>query len=178
METWLSSKQLYSGKIVGLRVGEVRLADGTVAPREVVEHPGGVGIVPVVDGSVVLIRQYRIAIGSYILEIPAGKLEKGPPPQEQARRELEEETGYRASRLVSLGSIFASVGYTSEEIHMFLAFDLEQVGAKPDHDERIETVLIPISELEQRLARNEFQDAKTIVGLTMLLRHLNADPAL
>lgn len=176
MEKWLSSEKLYSGKVVGLRVGEVRLADGSVAQREVVEHPGGAAVVPVLDGCVVLARQYRIAIGHEILEIPAGKLEGEVDPEDRARKELEEETGYRATHMVSAGYIYASVGYTTEKIHMFLAFDLEHVGQKLDIDERIEPVLIPIAELEQRLANGEFEDAKTFVGLTMLLTYLKNRP--
>lgn len=172
MEIWLSSEKLYSGPVVGLRVGTVRLADGTIAKREVVEHPGGAAIVPVYNDSVVLARQFRIAIGQEILEIPAGKLEGDADPELRARHELEEETGYRAGRLVPMGCIYASVGYTSERIHMYLAFDLEPTNQRLDEDERIEPVLIPLEGLEERIARHEFEDSKTYIGLIMLLDYL------
>ncbi|MCX5772867.1 MAG: NUDIX hydrolase [Candidatus Hydrogenedentes bacterium] len=173
MEEWVDSKQVYAGKIVGLRVGEVRLDGGVLAFREVVEHPGGVGIVPVLDDSVLLVRQYRIAVGRDVLEIPAGKREGEEAIEHRARCELEEETGYRAGRLVPAGSIYASVGYCSEEIFLFLAFDLKKVGQNLEFDEQIELVRIPLVEIPQRLAAGEFKDSKTIIALHALLAHLN-----
>ena len=110
MESWVQDETVYEGRVVSLRVGEARLDDGTIVPREVVEHPGGVGVVPVLDDAVVLIRQYRIAIGRDVLEIPAGKLEGDEEPESCGRRELEEETGYRAGRMVAVGSYYASGG--------------------------------------------------------------------
>ena len=172
METWIASERIYSGKVVSLRVGDVRMDDGTVAFREVVEHPGGVAVVPVLGDSVVLIRQYRIAVGRDIIEIPAGKLEGDEDPEHRGRCELEEETGYRAGRMVPAGAIYASVGYTSEEIRMYLAFDLEKVGQNLEADECIETVEVPLSEIESRMANSELKDAKTIVGLHLLLDYL------
>jgi 8-oxo-dGTP pyrophosphatase MutT (NUDIX family) len=171
-EEWIRSETLYKGRIITLRVGDVRLDDGVIAMREMVEHPGGVAVVPVLDDSVVLIRQYRIAIGQDILELPAGKMEGDEAPEHRGRRELEEETGYRAGRMVPVGSIFATVGYSSELIHLFLAFDLENVGQNLEFDERIDTVRIPLADIEDRIARNELKDAKTIVGLQALLSHL------
>lgn len=174
MEKWLNARTLFEGTVFSLRVGDVELADGAIAQREVVEHPGGVGIVPVLEDSVVLIRQYRIAVGAEVVEIPAGKLEPGEQPEERAKAELEEETGYRAGRLIPAGAIYASVGYTSEKIHLFLAFHLEKIGQKLEFDERIQTVEIPLAEIETRLLNNEFQDAKTIVALHRLIAYLNA----
>lgn len=172
METWIQSKLIYEGRVVSLRTGDVRMDDGTVAFREVVEHPGGVAVVPVIGDSIVLIRQFRIAIGHDILELPAGKLEGVEDPEERGRQELEEETGYRAGRMVNAGSIFASVGYTTEEIRLFYAFDLEKVGQNLEADECLEVVTIPLSEAERMIASNEMKDAKTIVGILSLLRHL------
>ena len=176
METWIDSERLYEGKVVCLRVGHVSMDDGTIAMREVVEHPGGVAVVPLLDDSVVLIRQYRVAIGQDILEIPAGKIEGPEDPEHRGRCELEEETGYRAGRMVSLGSIYASVGYTTEEIHLFAALDLEKVGQSLETDECIEVVPIPIAELERMMAANELKDAKTLVGLDALFRYLKSAP--
>jgi ADP-ribose diphosphatase len=174
METWIDSKTAFKGAIISVRTGNVRLADGTIAQREVVDHPGGVAIVPVHGECIVLIRQYRIAIGREIIEIPAGKLEGGEEPALRARLELEEETGFRAGRLVSLGDIYATVGYSSEKIHMFAAYDLVAVGQNLEFDERIETVEIPIAATERMLIDNEIQDAKTIVGLQLLHYRMRA----
>jgi ADP-ribose pyrophosphatase len=138
-----------------------------------VEHGGGVGIVGVVDGSVLLVRQFRIAVGRDVLEIPAGKREDAEEPVEhRALCELEQETGYRAGRLVPAGSILASVGYCSEEIYLFLAFDLEHVGQNLDPDERIEVVRVKLADVPAMLARGEIKDSKTVVGLHLLMEYL------
>ncbi|HIJ64622.1 MAG TPA: NUDIX hydrolase [Candidatus Hydrogenedentes bacterium] len=172
MEKWLESSTMFQGRIFSVRAGNAELDSGVVAPREVVEHPGGVGLVPVLGDAVVLIRQYRIAVGEDVIEIPAGKLEPGDAPEQRARAELEEETGYRAGRMVLAGHIYASVGYTSEKIHLFLAFDLEAIGQALEFDETIETVRVPLAEIEGRLEANEFPDAKTVVALHRLLTYL------
>lgn len=177
LETWIQSKLIYEGRVVSLRTGDVRMDDGTVAFREVVEHPGGVAVVPVIGNSVVLIRQFRIAIGRDVIELPAGKLEGVENPEERGRRELEEETGYRAGRMVNAGSVFASVGYTTEEIRLFFAFDLEKVGQNLEADECVEVVTIPLTEAECMIASNELKDAKTIVGILSLLRYLRGEAA-
>ena len=175
METWIDSKTVFEGRIVNLRVGDVRLADGTVAYREVVEHPGGVTLVPYHGGNVVFVRQYRIAIGTEILELPAGKLEGGEDPVERARAELREETGYTAGRIVPVGSIYSSVGYTSEEIHLFLALDLTKGGQALEEDERIEVVEIPLEEICRQIESGEYQDAKSIAGIWRLKAWLERD---
>lgn len=172
MENWLDSERPYRGRIFDLRVGQVTLDNGAEAQREVVEHPGGVCIVPVLGDSVVLIRQYRIAVAQTILELPAGKLEGDEEPSHRGHCELEEETGYRAGRLVDAGSILPSAGYTSERIYLFLAFDLEEVGQKLEFDEAIEVVTIPIEKLRGMLAALEIDDAKTIVGLHRLFDYM------
>jgi ADP-ribose diphosphatase len=172
MERWTESEYLHKGNIFSVKVGSVRLEDGTIATREVVEHPGGVAIIPVVDDRVVLIRQYRIAIGQAVLEIPAGKLEGDESPESRGRAELEEEAGYRAGLMVPAGEIFASVGYTSEQIHLYLALDLEKTAQNLEFDERIDTVEIPLDEIRTLLANNELEDAKTVVGLERLFTYL------
>ncbi len=173
MEEWTESKRIYEGRIFNVRVGQARLADGVTAPREMVEHPGGVGIVPLSGERVVLIRQYRIAVGDTVLEIPAGKLEPGEDPAERARIELAEETGYRAGRIVPIGAIYASVGYTSEKIHLFLASGLEFVGQNLEFDERIELVELTLAQLRAQLKNHELEDAKTVVAVQRLLDYLD-----
>jgi ADP-ribose pyrophosphatase len=172
-EVWIHSRTLYDGSIVRLQVGEVRLDDGTTASREVVHHPGGVAVAPLIEDRVVLIRQFRIAIGREIIEIPAGKLEGAAEnTEDRGRAELEEETGYRADRMVYAGSVYASVGYTSEEIQFYLAFGLEKTRQRLDADERIGTIEMPLAEVRRRLSANEFKDAKTVIGLERLLAYL------
>ncbi len=172
METWIHSEEKYKGKILSLWVGEVQLDNGEIHSREVIRHNGGVAIVPVIDNSVILIRQFRIAIGRDILELPAGKLETDESPEACAYRELEEEIGYRSGKMLLATSYYSSVGFTDEKMYVFLAFKLRKVIQHLDSDERIEVVNMPIAEIGERLARNEFEDAKTIIGLRGLLVYL------
>ena len=172
METWVHSEEIFKGDILSLWVGEVRLDNGAIYSREVVRHNGGVTIVPVLDDSVILIRQFRIAIEREILELPAGKLETGEAPEECARRELEEEIGYQAGELRLATSYYSCVGFSDEKIHIFLAFQLQKISQRLEPDERIQMLKVPISEIERRLDRNEYEDAKTIIGLRELLASL------
>jgi len=162
------------GRIISLWVGDVQLDDGSTASREVVRHPGGVAIVPVLDDSVILIRQFRISIGREILELPAGRLEKNENPEDCARRELEEEIGYHAGKIVPAVSYYSSVGFTDEKMHIFLAFQLQRVGENLESDERIQRIDVPIAEIRSKLANNEFEDSKTIIGLRELLAYIDS----
>jgi ADP-ribose pyrophosphatase len=121
---------------------------------------------------VILVRQFRIAIGRDILELPAGKLELGETPEACAHRELGEEIGYQAEQMLFATSYYSSVGYTDERMHIFLAFQLRKVPQHLDPDEDIQVEYIPIAEISERLARREFEDAKTIVGLRELLAYI------
>ena len=167
-ETWLNCETKYEGKIFDLKVGQAKLDDGTVAHREIVVHGGGVGVVPVLAKSVLLVRQFRIAVGKEILEIPAGRLEPGDSNETRALAELEEEVGYRAGRLVHVASCHCSPGFTSELDHIFLAFDLKKTEQNLGHDERVEIVELTFDHCKQMLDRCEFDDAKTIIGLREL----------
>jgi len=176
MEIWQHSKIIYDGKIIRLRVGEVTLDSGAVAVREVVEHPGGACVIPFTGHSVILIRQYRIALGKSILEAPAGKIEGDEDPAFRAECELEEETGYRAGRIVSIGYAYSTVGFCSEKIHMFLAFDLVKTEQRLEFDECIEVVEVPMEDVRRGLAENAFEDGKTIIGLHALLSKIDHPP--
>jgi 8-oxo-dGTP pyrophosphatase MutT (NUDIX family) len=171
VERWIRCEEKYRGSILSLWVGEVQLENGEVYSREVTRHNGGVAIVPVIDDSVILVQQFRIAVERDMLELPAGKLEKGELPEICAHRELEEEIGYRAGNMVLATSYYSSVGFTDEKMHIFLGFQLRKVAQNLDSDERIQIVHIPIAEIGERLARNEFEDAKTIIGLRELLAY-------
>jgi len=172
METWTDSAKKYEGKIVDVRFGTVRLSDGQEATREVVEHPGGVGVVPYTGDGVILVKQYRIAVEQHILEIPAGKLEGVEDPEARGRAELEEEAGYVAGQMIPAGAIYPSVGFLTEKIHLFLALDLAETARRPEWDEDIEVVTLSLDEIRARLRANAFEDAKTIVGLYALLNYL------
>ena len=172
MERWKNSEVLYNGRVVRLRVGTVVLDDGTESLREVVEHPGGVCILPCTGHSVILVRQFRIALNQYLLEAPAGKLEGAEDPLHRGITELEEEVGMRAGRVVPAGSVFASVGFCSERIHLYLAFDLVKTAQRLEHDERIELVELGLGEVCQMLDNQKIEDAKTVVLLQRLFEHL------
>ena len=176
METWINSRREYAGKIFSVRVGEVRLDNGTSAVREIVEHRGGVATVPVINDSVLLIRQFRIAVGRRILELPAGRIEGQETPEYRAREELEEELGYRAERMILLTSYYSSAGFTDEKMTIYLGLDLEETEKKPEWDEQIETVPISIAKVTDMLAADQFDDAKTIIGLHAFLSHLAKFP--
>ena len=171
METWITKKEIHKGKIFSLWGGQVSLDNGDTAVREYVRHSGGVAIVPVIDNNVILIRQFRIAIGRELMELPAGRLEPDEDPAACARRELEEEIGYRAQELIPLASYFSSVGFTDERMHIFLALEPEKATLKLEADERIREVMMPVEMIQEKLAAQEFEDAKTIIGLREFLAY-------
>lgn len=173
MENWITQTEIHKGKIFSLWGGTVALDNGETAVREYVRHPGGVAIVPVVDHNVILLRQFRIAIERELIELPAGLLEPNEEPVDCAVRELEEETGYRARELVPLASYFSSVGFANERMHIFLAIDPEKTTLKLEADERVREVLMPIETVREKLDAQEFEDAKTIIGLRELLAYLD-----
>jgi len=173
----IGSETIYEGKFFDVERGRFRHEDGEEVERELVVHPGAVGIV-VLDGDRLwLVRQPREAIGvPELLEIPAGKLdEEGEVPLETAQRELAEEIGKQAAHWESLGSFFTSPGFANEEIHLFLATGISDVDERPEveEDERIDIEVRPLADLDSLLAEN--QDSKTLVALARLKAHLAAD---
>jgi ADP-ribose pyrophosphatase len=172
MEKWIKQEEIHKGRIFSLWGGQVQLDNGDVAVREYIRHSGGVGIVPVVDGNVILIRQFRISIDRELIELPAGRLEPNENPSECAARELEEEIGYRAGKLIRLSSYFASVGNSNERMYLYLALDLEKTERQLEDDERIREVVISLETVKEKLAKQEFEDSKTIIGLREALAHL------
>jgi ADP-ribose pyrophosphatase len=173
LDETLSSRRGFDGAWVHVRVDEVRLPTGRVTTREVVEHPGSVAIVGVTgDGNVLLLRQSHHTIGRTLLGIPAGTLEPGESPEACARRELTEETGYRASHLKQLASYYTSPGYTDERLTIFHATDCEPVGGEIDPDELIRLTPLPLADVPRLLAPgpDQVEDAKTLIGLLLVLR--------
>ena len=165
-EEALHSERVFSGRIVGVRVDRVRLADGVEATREVVDHPGSTAVVALDDrGRVLLVQQYRYPMGRELWEIPAGRLEAGEPPAVAAARELAEEAGLGAGHLEHLLTIDASPGYCTERLWIYLASGLDEQLAEPDADERIAKAWFPLSEAVTMCLYGEVTDAKTIAAV-------------
>ena len=166
MDLWektISSQTLFEGKIVTLKEDQAQLPNGAAAGREVVEHPGGVCILPLFDdGTVSMVRQFRYPFQQVVAELPAGKLEKGEDHRPAALRELEEEVGVTCGKLTYLGCLYLSPGFSSEVLHMYLAQDLKQGACHPDEDEFLETERVPFSTLVQQVLSGEIVDAKTV----------------
>lgn len=172
-EKRLEDRVLYEGKIVRLRRDTVLLPNGRHAVREVVEHPGGVGIVPLdADGCVLMVRQFRYPLGRTLLEIPAGKVEPGEDPRVCAVRELSEEVGASAGKLTFLGRVYASPGFCDEAIHLYLAEELSFGHTHPDEDEFLEIERIPLDKLAAMALDGTLDDGKSVAGIlkTVLTR--------
>ena len=151
----------------------VELPNGTLLDLDIVRHPGAAAVVPFVsDSEVLLIRQYRHAAGGAILEVPAGKLDPGEPPETCAARELAEEAGQRPGRLVRTGAIWTTPGFCDERIHLFAAFDLSPVARDPDDDELIEVLRLSLDEALGLVWSGELSDAKSALALVYAARHL------
>jgi ADP-ribose pyrophosphatase len=177
-EKFISSKMIYKGKIINLRVDTVVLPQGSrTGVREIVEHVGGVAVVPVNEkGELLLVRQYRHAAGKTLLEIPAGKTEQGEDFIVTARRELQEETGYAAERLEHLVSFYSSPGFTNEQLHLFLATNLTLKEQNLDDDEFIDVLKIPYKRALEMIWSGEICDAKSITGI-LIAHNMKNKPA-
>ena len=171
-EKFLSSEEVYPGKIIRVEKWQVALPNGDTALREIVRHNGASAIVPVDDlGQVTLVRQHRAAIDQCTWEIPAGKLDTPTEdPFAAAQRELEEETGLQAAHWQKLTCIYTTPGFCNEQIAIYLATGLSQRNAHPDEDEFLGLTRMPLSEAVSLCMSGEFRDSKTVIGL--LLAHL------
>jgi ADP-ribose pyrophosphatase len=166
----LAHRRVYEGKVLSLDVDEVEEPGGVRALREVVRHRGSVAALPVhEDGSLVLIRQFRYAVGAAVWEIPAGRLDPGEDPETGARRELEEEVGLRPVRLERLATFWTTPGFCDESLHLFRASELTAVPPRPEEDERIEARAVTRAEARAMIERGEIREGKTLVALLMEL---------
>jgi len=164
-EKSLSSEKVFKGHIIDVRVDIVELPDGKSAYRDIVEHPGGVGVVAITDDNkILMVKQFRKPIEKSIYEIPAGKLDKGEDPLSCGMRELEEETGYRAKEFISLGFMYPSPGFTDETTYMFLAKGLYKGESHPDEDEFLDVEEFEIERIREMILNNEINDAKTVIA--------------
>lgn len=169
MDNRLIDKQvLYDGAKVRLELHHIENPDGTRGKREIVVHPGAVVILPFVDAHVILlIRNHRHAISQYLVELPAGTLEKGEDPMNCAGRELQEETGHLAGRLERLGNFFSSPGILTERLYAFAAFDLQVTQTHLDEGEEIEVLPTGFDEALEMIRDGRIQDGKTIATLLL-----------
>lgn len=163
----LSSRSVHDGRIVKLSLEEVRLPNGNTITLELIRHPGAAAVVPVdQEGNVVLVRQYRHATGSFLLEVPAGKLDHpGESPEDCVYREIEEETGHRAGRLVPLGWIWTTPGFTNEKIWLYMALDLTETRSNLQADEVLSVEKLPFAEAAARALSGEIVDSKSAIAL-------------
>ena len=174
IETRTAGRTVFEGKLLSVSVDQVQREDGREAQREVVHHPGAVAILPVhADGSVTLVRQFRYAAGRHLLEVPAGTREPGEAPEVTAVRELQEETGIRATTVELTQRFYISPGWCDEQLSIYRATDLTDGEMAQEDDEAIEIVQVPAAELQAHIASGDIADAKTIVAV---LHHLATLP--
>ncbi len=168
-EKTISSEMIYEGAVLNLRKDRVHVRDGQISYREIVEHNGGVAIAALTSqGEMVLVKQYRKAAEQFVLEVPAGKLERHETdPLIAAKRELKEETGYDAKNIELLTSFYSSIGYSTELLSLYLATELTPGETCFDDTEAIEVYHYPLSQLNAMIQSGEIIDAKTIIAITL-----------
>lgn len=170
-EDTLNKNMIFEGNILNLRIDDVSLPDGNKSKREIIEHSGGVTILPVTDdGRIIMVKQYRKPVEEVLLELPAGKLENNEEPVHCAKRELWEETGYRANDVSHICSFYTSPGYSDELLHLYSAKNLYKAKKeKTEPGEFVEMCYIKKDEIIKKILNGEIKDSKTIIGL---LAHL------
>ena len=164
-EKMLESREVYRGRILRVREDKVLLPNGKTGTREVVEHPGGVGILALDGNEVLLVKQFRYAFSRVLTEIPAGKREKGEEPFVTAQRELKEEIGAEAAEWTDLGALIASPGCYGETLYLYLACGLIFGETHPDEDEFLEVVRVPFDEAAAMCMDGRLTDAKTVAAI-------------
>ena len=170
MEETLSSKVVFNGQVVKLRVDDIKLPDGRQTSREVVERGDCVAVIPIdADGNVLLVKQFRRPVEKDLLEIPAGGIDPGEETEATVRREMREETGYLPKKVERLGGFYASPGFCTEYMHLYLAYDLVPDRLYAEDTDSIELVRVPLSEVAGLIASGDICDAKSIAGLLLYL---------
>ncbi|MDR2427736.1 MAG: NUDIX hydrolase [Endomicrobium sp.] len=166
IEKTLNKKLIYKGKFTELFCDEVQLPNGNSATREYINHPGAAAVLPFIDKeNIVLVKQYRYAIGKVTYEIPAGEIDAGETPVECITRELEEETGYIAKKFELLLSFYPTSALSNELLHIFSAFNLEEGNFNPDEDEFVEKEIVNFKNALDMIKDGQIKDSKTIISL-------------
>ena len=175
-EKTVSSEIKFQGRIVTVRLDKAQLPNGRVTTREVVEHPGGVAILPLYDDdTVAVVRQFRYPFQKVVTELPAGKLEYGEDHRLAALRELGEEVGAVPDELIYLGELYTSPGFSTEVLHMYLARKLRQGEAHPDEDEFLQGERVPLETLLEQVMDGTLVDAKTVALVLKAARFLQTE---
>ena len=175
-EKQISAEYKFKGKIINLRVDEALLPNGATATREVVEHNGGICVVPLTEkGEILMVEQYRYPYSEVVLEIPAGKRDGNEEPLEGGKRELKEETGATAENYTFLGELYPTPGYCGEIIYMYLATGLSYGETNPDEDEFLNIKRIPLEEAVEMIMNGEIKDAKTQTAILKTERLIKND---
>jgi ADP-ribose pyrophosphatase len=171
----LDSEKIYTGAVFEIARDRLREDSGQEIIRDVVQHPGGAGGVPLfADGRIALVRQYRHPAKRDLLEIPAGKIDAGEAPETCAAREIEEELGVRVGRMEKLAEFYSTPGFCEEKLFVYLATELEPGEQNLDHDETVEIVYLSLAEAWQLVERGEIEDAKTIIALLLTKQKITA----
>lgn len=174
-EKTLEKNYVYQGKIINVCRDTVELPNGKTSIREKVEHNGGVCVAPITaNNELIFVRQFRYAYDTVLLELPAGKLEKGEDPFEAGKRELEEETGFVAGKYYDLGKFYPTPGYCAEIIHLYAATDLTATAMHLDEDEFLNVELIPIEKAYEMVMSGEIRDGKTQVLILKVVNMINS----
>jgi ADP-ribose pyrophosphatase len=172
-EKLVSSKTVFEGRAVNLRIDTIEKASGEVTTREIVWHADCIAVVVLDDkDNVILERQYRRPAGKVLLEIPAGGIDEDETPEEAVKRELQEEIGYLPGKVTRLGGFYSAPGYCTEYLHLFLAKDLTPSRLTAEDTDEIEIVRVPVSEIKGLIDNGQICDAKSVVGLLSLLSRL------
>lgn len=162
-EKTLGTKEIFKGRVFTVHVDDIELPDGSKSFREVVEHSGGVCVAAITDeDELFFVRQYRYPYGRVLLELPAGKLEKGEDPLEAGKRELQEECGVTADEIISMGTVYPTVAYCSEVIYLYAAKNLKKTQQNLDEGEFLSVEKIKISEAADMVMKGEISDSKTV----------------
>lgn len=168
-EETMSTERIYNGRVLNLRIDTVELPDMKYGKREIIEHNGGVAIIALDEQkNILMVKQFRKAIEDVLLELPAGKLEAKEDPLECAKRELEEETGYKTENIELITSFYTSPGFSNEKLYIYLAKDLKKGTVNLDEGEFLESYKYKAQEVYKMIEENKIEDGKTILGLMMV----------